>query len=486
MARYTKDVELEPFPRELLDEAVRTLMDAAADVPVSERGIEFGDEVLDTVRLVEGRHLAPGARYRIETGEGVADVGIAAWNKVGESRIDVTVESGGHSVDLQVVLRMAGTRLHTVRVTGGYQGPKPFRGLRRAKWEGELLAEEWWSPAGAKASSPLSLRVVHPFAGAGVRMARRKDRRGRWVVRIAARYGGRSLLRPVAAVGLAVMRGRLRPALEKGIADVASQWNAVVPDAAKHGIRERLEFEHRVELPAMSREWAEAYVAALHRGITESPLKRDRLAKKSDKDSKVRLLKGKHAEPGSRYRVLLGPDDEVDPLDVSVTAWEFDGRNRIEFSSPDAVQKGWVEVDSARRPTLARAALTGEVEGFTQVDCEAELDLGRWWAGTGEDAALTATASNPLGTADLAVRRVPTADGDWTAHITAGVEGRGWTRRLVAAGGLLAAIPMGYSFRLGADGAALNWYGLVAETKETSPQDAADATLRKLFGPTTG
>ncbi|MFB4299666.1 hypothetical protein [Actinomadura sp. NTSP31] len=158
MGRYRRVVEVAPLPRELLDQVVRALLDAAEEAPITENGFEFGDEVINEVRLVEGRHLAAGARYRGEEDGLIIEAHVPAWNRAGESRIEVTGVSGGHTVNLRLDLHMSGRRLHSLRITGDYQGPKPFRALRRARWEGELRAKEWWSPSGSK-TFPISLRI---------------------------------------------------------------------------------------------------------------------------------------------------------------------------------------------------------------------------------------------------------------------------------------------------------------------------------------
>ncbi|MFB4306806.1 hypothetical protein [Actinomadura sp. GTD37] len=475
MARYRKHAEVEPFPRELLDQVVRALLDAVEEAPVTERGFEFGDEVIGDVRLVEGRHLAAGARYRGE-GEGlVIEAHVPAWNRAGESRIEVTGVSGGHTVDLRLDLRMSGRRLHSVRVTGGYRGPKPFRGLRRARWEGELRVDEWWSSHGSK-TSPLSLRVVHPFAFADLRVARRKDGNGRWSVQTTARFGGRSLLRPLAAVGLAVKRKHIRRILDEGIGRAVSGWNAEVPGVAKRGMRERLDFEHRVTLKAVSREWVEEYAGALHQGIEKLDFESRELVKSPESAYSVRLLKGKHIGPGTRYRIALGPDDEVEPLDVNVAAWDFGGPNRIEVSSPDDVQTGWAEIDSAREPRVVRAGFAGLFEDMP-VTATAEADLGRWWSA---GSLLSGSAEIPVGAAALAVERVADADGEWTVDVSATIEGRAWARHLIAVAGVLSGPAMTRSFRESADAFAEKWNRAVPGTGPA--EVAADSTIRAVLG----
>ncbi|QKG23448.1 hypothetical protein ACTIVE_5091 [Actinomadura verrucosospora] len=480
MGRYRRDVEIAPFPRDLLDQVVGALLDAVEEAPITESGFEFGDEIIEDVRLVEGRHLAAGARYRGEEGDLTVDVHVPVWNRAGESRIEVTGVSGGHTVNVRLDLHMSGERLQSVRITGDYQGPKPFRGLRRVRWEGNLRAEEWWAAPDAK-TSPISLRVVHRFASAEMGIARRKDKHGRWSLRTTTRLAGRSLLWPIAAVWLAANRSRILRKLDEGLAQAASAWNAEVPRMAKRGLQERLEFEHRISLKAVSREWAETYVAELHQGTEGLVFDKRHLFKSPESTYDVQLLKGKHIRPGARYRITLAPKtstskDERKPLDVHVAAWELDGPNRIEFAREDEAQAGWVEIDSARRPTLVRAGFTDTSTSGIPVTAAAEADLQRWWS-TGS--LLNGTVEIPVGGATLAVERVADEDGQWTVAITAVVEGRAWARHLVAVAGVLSGPALKQSFRETADAFAEQW-NIVVPSAGTA-EDAADATLSAIL-----
>lgn len=475
MGRYRRDVEVASLPRDLLDQVVRALLDAMEEAPITENGFEFGDEVISDVRLTEGRHLASGARYRGEEDGLTVDVHVPVWNRSGGSRIEVRGVSGGHTVNLRLDLVMSGRRFHSVRMTGDYQGPKPFRGLRRARWEGELRAEEWWSAPASK-TSPFSLRIVHPFAFAELRLARRKGKRGRWSVQTTTRFGGRSLLRPVAAVWLACNRARIRRKLDEGLANAVSAWNAEVPGMAKRGMHERLDFEHRVHLRAVPREWAETYVAELHQGIERLAFDGRRLFTSPESTYEVRLLKGKHIRPGTRYRIAFAPKSKPGPFDVKVAAWEFDGPNRIEFAGPNGAQAGWVEIDSARRPTVVRAGFTGTVTGDMPLTAAAEADLQRWWS-TGS--LLTASAENPVGQASLTVERIADENGEWTVAISAAVEGRAWARHLIAVAGVLSGPALKRSFHETAEAIAERWN--TAASEAGTAEQAADSTLMAIL-----
>jgi hypothetical protein len=480
MGRYRRDVEVAPLPRDLLDQVVRALLDAMEEAPITENGFEFGDEIISDVRLVEGRHLASGARYRGEEDELTVDVHLPVWDRSGASRIEAKGVSGGHTVNLRLDLIMFDQRLRSIRLTGDYQGPKPFRWLRRARWKGELRAEEWWSAPASK-TSPFSLRLVHPFAFAELRLERRKDKRGRWSVRTTTRLGGRSLLRPVAAVWLACNRARVLRKLDEGLANAVSAWNAEVPGMAKRGMHERLDFEHRVHLRAVSREWAETYVAELHQGVERLAFDGRRLFTSPESTYEVRLLKGKHIRPGTRYRIAFASKASASkskpaPFDVKVSAWEFDGPNRIEFAGPDGAQAGWVEIDSARRPTVVRAGFTGTVTGDMPLTAAAEVDLQRWWR-TGS--LFTGSAENPVGQASLAVERIADEDGEWTVAISAAVEGRAWARHLIAVAGVLSGPALRQSFRESAEAFAERWNGVASGAGPA--EQAADSTLMALL-----
>ena len=168
-------------------------------------------------------------------------------------------------------------------------------------------------------------------------------------------------------------------------------WNAAVPGMAERGLQDPVILRHQLEVEPVSREWAEKYVAALHRRVGELRFDDGRLA---DASADVRLLEGEHIRPGARYRVVpenyvsrppelteeewerFGPRHRK-PLEASVAAWNSDGPSRIELSVPEDGQTGWAELDSAQKPALVRAAYTGGLGAFSRLNATGEGDLER-------------------------------------------------------------------------------------------------------------
>lgn len=431
MARFQNSLALVPFPRSLVDDVAHALLDVLEKASPDDDGADAGADVPGSVRLVEGEHLTAGARYRIvldeteETdGENIdADLKVVSWNRAGESQVEIKADVEGHVVNVRADLRMAGRRLHTLRVEGDYRGAGPLRMLQRATWEAEVCCEDWWASLGPRTAPPISLRVKHPIASAAFLVGRGEDDDGRWSVRSTLRLRGRWIARPLAAVGLLFMRSRIRRILANGFDRTETAWNSAVPGMVERGLQERVTVQHQVEVKSVSREWVEDYVAALHRHIGELRVENGRL---TDTSADIRLLEGEHIRPGARYRVALeanneapqhnetaqhdetaqqdetthneaahpngtAQDDEAaqhtkterkrrsEALDVSVTAWGPDGLSRIEFSGPENAYAGWAELDSAEKPALLRAAFDGEIEEITRLKVTAEGDLERWW-----------------------------------------------------------------------------------------------------------
>lgn len=487
MSRFQHRVHLVTLPRPLVDEVVHSLLDAVDGVPFTDGRLDIGMEFLGDVRLVEGEHLAAGARYRIvppdmEDENPDINVRVVSWDRAGECRVEVRSEIDGHVVSARVELRMVGRRAHTVRIEGDYQGPGPWllRVLRRANWEVEARFEDWWSVLGQR-EAPIALRVRHPLAHASLQVDRGKDENERWTAESTLRFGGRGIACPVAAVGLLVMRRRVRRLLRDAFDRAVNTWNAEVPGKVERGLQERVILRHQVEVKAVSREWAEGYVAALHQGIEGLRFEKGRLAREA---VDIRLLEGEHIKAGARYRVAYA-EDEVKPMDVSVVAWGFAGPSRIEFTGPDEDQTGWAELDSAQKPVVVRGAMAGEFKKSEQFRWAAEGNLGRWWAsigGSGGDGpAFTVSADHPLGEGTLSIAGSPAKGGQWTVEVTVTFEGRAWVRPLIAIAGLIGAVVLNDAFQLKVWKAAVDWDRVIPAATVSDPPQAAETTLRMLL-----
>ncbi|TDC43772.1 hypothetical protein E1281_34780 [Actinomadura sp. KC345] len=486
MPRFRNSVALAPVPRPLTDGVVGALLDALEKLPFADDGrLNIGVDVGD-VRLVEGEHLAAGARYRIvppdmEDEKTDIEVRVVSWNRTGESHVEITSEVDGNVITARLELRMAGRRAHTLRAEGDFQGGKPFRRFKRARWEAEVRFEEWWAVLGQRAA-PISLMVRPPFASASLLIDRGKDKDERWTVKSKLRFSGRGIARPLVAVALLVVRNRVRRALRDGFAKAEAAWNDSVPARVERGLRERVTLKHQVEVKTVSREWVEEYVAALHRAIEELRFEKGRLA---DTPADVRLVEGEHIEAGAHYRFVSEGVDKDESLNVKVVAWDSAGPSRVEFSSPDEAQTGWAEIDSARKPAVIRAALSGEIEDLTQLSLAGEANLERWWAGVGgsggEPPAFTATADHPLAEGGVSIAGSP-ADGDrWKVDTTVTVEGRDWARPLIAVADLVGGAAIEGAFKQLVDETAADWDRAVTRAAESDPRPAAEATIRKAL-----
>ncbi|TDC66098.1 hypothetical protein E1200_17245 [Actinomadura sp. GC306] len=489
MARFQDTLTLIPVPRSLVDEVVRALLDVLEKASLGSDDLDAGGDGSGNLRLVEGEHLTAGARYQVQKSdddEPYAELKVVSWNRTGESEVEIRADIEDQVVNARAKLRTAGQRLHTLRVEGDYKGPRPVRMLMRASWEAEGRFEDWWATLGPRTTPPISLRIKHPFALASIAIERGKDADDRWSVNSTVRLRGRWIARPLAAVGLLVMRSRIRRALSKRCERTEAAWNGAVPGMVERGYQERVAVQHQVKVTAVSREWFDEYVAAFQRHVGELRFENGRLA---DTSADVRLLEGEHIQPGARYRVALDENDEGEShdesegeekrtasLDVSVTAWDADGHSRIEFTTSENAQTGWVELN----PTLVRLAFDGQHEAVTRLSVTAEGDLERWWAGDGGPA-FVARIEQPLGEGTFSVVGSQAEDDHWTMDVSLTAEGRGWGRPAIAIAGLLSGGAIQDEFKATTDEAAADWNDAVSKAIEAGPDQAAKTTLQRLL-----
>ena len=518
MPRLQDTITLVPIPRDLVDDVVNALLDAFEALPFTDGALDADRDFVGDVRLVEGEHLTAGARYsfvppdlaaKAPVDKAAADkaptyeLKVASWDRTGEMCVDIRTNVDGHIVDTRVNLRMDGRRLRILHVTGNYQGPGPFRFLRRAKWEVEARLDEWWASLPSQ-TAPVSARLMHPLAQASLATQRGRNKDELWTVRNTFLLRGRGIARPFAALGLPFVRKRLHNFVRQVLNTVQTTWNNAVPAMVERGMQERVTLHNQVAIKSISREWSEGYVAALHRSIGELRFEKGRLTTRTPNASpaEVRLLEGEHIRPGARYRLVLdetetGPADSVD---LNVVAWDPGGPNRIEFGDPDGTRTGWFEVDSAEKPAVFRAAFTGRAADSTELVLTAEANLEDWWASVADsDAsrpAVKVTARHPLAEAALTLTPSPPsnpeeekrdqperpADDDrWPTHVSVTIEGRQWTRPLVAVAGLVVADALtDWLGNLAAQAAAL-WDDAVSPTEGTEPAAAAERTVHHLF-----
>jgi hypothetical protein len=171
------------------------------------------------LRLTEGSHLAPGARYRL--GEEGAEITVHEWRP--QQRIAFTVADerpeASASSDVEVV---PGTRSRAATVSGLFQAAGPFARLRRLRWDAHVDLDRWW--AGQPA---IEATVEHRWARATV-TAHARPGHGQWTVRGDARGRGHSWGRLMVGVALIVWRGALTREFREGLDRAARGWDGIM------------------------------------------------------------------------------------------------------------------------------------------------------------------------------------------------------------------------------------------------------------------
>ncbi|MDU0304559.1 hypothetical protein [Streptomyces sp. PAL114] len=279
MVRLAHTVVLAPVPRPWLVDALGVLMDLA-ESSRTEAGyvlLPDGREVPD-LRLVEGRHLRPGAVYEsvakdagdtddtertdrtddthgTERTDGTSDAGYAKgdvraaagetvrvtveeWRRTRALRLAVAASAPDGVLSAHAVLR-GPDRPELVELTGRARIENVWSALSRPSGDAVLRCEDWWTAAdrGRPArKAPLRARLTCGIARAELvalpRPAREDDG---WEVRVTARLRGRGPLRPVTALALRLFRRPLARAWGRGLDDFAAQWNTEVPQLTALG-----------------------------------------------------------------------------------------------------------------------------------------------------------------------------------------------------------------------------------------------------------
>ncbi|MDK1475468.1 hypothetical protein QNO07_18930 [Streptomyces sp. 549] len=265
MPTLRHSVILEPIPRRWLTEALADLH-ALCEELRSEKGVlHLEDEALPNVEHLEGRHLAPGSRYRItdEFGGGygygygdgedgaVADVvempepdpvyvEIAHWSRTGPTRLRVAGGDEQTSMDTELTLESV-HRPTRVAVSSAIRGVGSFARYRTGELRAKADLDRWY--AARNSPAPVTAGFRHPLARGVVRLTMKQQKDGRWRVTFLTSFRGRSWARPLLAVGCVLFRSRLREGYRTGLDSMAESWNADVPTTVAkrpHNLRAEL------------------------------------------------------------------------------------------------------------------------------------------------------------------------------------------------------------------------------------------------------
>ncbi|OLT13443.1 hypothetical protein BJF79_20560 [Actinomadura sp. CNU-125] len=419
-------------------------------------------------RLVQGRHLVAGSRYRVEfPGDdgGVAEITVGSWDRARRIRLEGTFERDGHAATVSLHADLTGRRVRSVRVTGGYRATKGrLRSLRRATWEGEVRFGDWTG------APEISLRVVHRLGAASGRVEPKGRQRGEWKARVAGGGRGRGVLRPFAAVGLLIARRKLRTGFAEGVDGFAARWNKVVPTLDEHDLHAPLVARHTVAVRAVDREWTDAFVAGLRAAVEGLDFKRGRLVHDGSATKDVRLAAGKHLARGARYHLAKA---HRDPVEATVAAWDAD-RVRVEFRTDDGARTGSFESRGASvRVEYASRGPEGW-EALGAVTGEIDADVHGWTSGT----PVTRRLGYAFGTEVLSLTCAPDGDG-WAVTVTETHAPSDWLRPLYSVA--IALTPTEDAFREQVATAADRWDGVVGGAADPAGAAAelVDAVLMR-------
>ncbi|MET8807649.1 hypothetical protein [Streptomyces sp. NPDC004546] len=238
MSRISHSVIVAPVPRAWFEQAVVVLLDVVRGTRAEEGQVLLPDgRAIPGVRLVKGDHLAPGAVYEAEAEDGRHqeaerlriverrsgnDPAVRLEHVLGDEDTVTVVEGALHTVSRPVSVELRGS----VRVLGRWAS------LRRASGDARVDLRAWWEAAAGRrySGTPFEAHLEHRLGVATLWAVPRPYGDGRWEVRLVLSLGGRSLLRPVAALALLLFRGRLREAFTDTADRTAEVWNEIVPE----------------------------------------------------------------------------------------------------------------------------------------------------------------------------------------------------------------------------------------------------------------
>lgn len=227
---------LEPLPRPWLEGAVRTAHDAVAGLRTDgDGGLFHGDEPVQDVRLTAGRHIGPGARYRIEERDEGGDVlfahrvAVEAWSRASATRVRYEGRGQDFRASGEAEL-VSADRPASLSWSAKFQGSGDHARYRRARLTGGLDLDLWWAgdPAGPAA---LTTTLRHPLAQGSVRLRMSPAEDGRrWNVHVVIAARGRGWARPPLALAAFFAGFLARRAVREALEDTAERWNQAVPE----------------------------------------------------------------------------------------------------------------------------------------------------------------------------------------------------------------------------------------------------------------
>ncbi|MGP3732840.1 DUF6299 family protein [Streptomyces sp. GDS52] len=255
MVSLSHTVVLAPVPRAWFVDALAVLVESAESGRAEEGQMLLPDgRVLSDMRLVEGRHLRPGAVYDVvldENENGAGDeaggaeekrvpgdlgdslrVTVREWDRRRALRLGIAVSVADVGLVGEGALRSP-DRPREAEISGQARIDGVWSALSRPTGRARLRLDDWWTATDtgrAPRSAPLWARLECGAARAELRAVPRPDPvEDRWEVTVTVRIRGRRLFRPVAALALGLGRRRLQRALTDALENLARDWNTEVP-----------------------------------------------------------------------------------------------------------------------------------------------------------------------------------------------------------------------------------------------------------------
>jgi hypothetical protein len=197
----------------------------------------------EEIRLVEGRHVGPGARYQLGNGDEPApELVVRSWDRTMETCADVVSRDDNGELACTLKLRSVATP-RAAEIAGTYRGGAGRRGLRQGSWSAQVDLEQWWEQADGRrrgdSAAPLTATFTHRYALGRLSVTPQPADEGNWRVTVNLRARGRSWLRPLVAVVLLLgLRRSLSHGFRKALDEMAADWNDDVTDMLREDPRQ--------------------------------------------------------------------------------------------------------------------------------------------------------------------------------------------------------------------------------------------------------
>ncbi|MEU9446555.1 hypothetical protein AB0D42_38140 [Streptomyces sp. NPDC048304] len=189
------------------------------------------------MRLVKGEHLAPGAVYEADSEDGGHEtqeqlrIVVRRSGSEPAARLEHVLGDEETVTVVEGALRSVG-RPAAAELRGSLRTAGRWTALRQAHGEARVDFRAWWKAAAGRrfSGAPFDARLEHRFGTARLRAVPRPRDEGHWEIRLVVSLRGRSVMRPVAALGLQMFRRRLREAFADAVDRTAQVWNETVPN----------------------------------------------------------------------------------------------------------------------------------------------------------------------------------------------------------------------------------------------------------------